>query len=236
MRRASAAILPDRRVYDPPKNLRIAVSAIADPYGLPESAKKIPKQRADGSPAPGEGEWFSTGQPQIVVLRSIRTDPLGWMSSHNQIDEAEFLSGRKWQSLYERSQIGSVQAVDTSKEPVDGGKFPEIVTDNQRAAIQQMRLALHAILNSVPRDRLRGIGRAALVQDVLATGMFIKQAAAARGITAERAVHALAKEFHMSLSVLAEHFGFVGTSKTRSKITGWRKPNEKENQENGKAS
>lgn len=225
--RPSAAI-PDRRVFDPPKNLRVAVGTIADPYGIPEPAQKVPKRRRDGSSSAGEGEWYSPGQPQIVVLRSIRTDPLGWMHSHSQIDEAEYLAGRRWQSLYERSHVGSVQAIDTSKEPVDGGRFSEPMTDSQRVAIDQLRLAGNALLASA-EDRARGVGRMQLIRDVLATGLFIKMAAAARGITAERAIGALAKEFRASLGVLAEHFGFVGVrlvSGGFSKTRGWRKPNE----------
>lgn len=220
----AAAPLPDRRVYDPPKNLRIAVDTIQDPYGVSESAKKLPRQNRDGSPSTGEGEWVSTGQPEILVLRSIRTDPIGWMKSHNQLDESEFLAGRRWQSLYERSHVGSVQAVDTSKEPVDGGKFPELLTDNQRIAIEQLRLASYAIVKSVPGDMVRGRARIALIQDVLADGMFIRAAASRRGISADRAVSALAKEFHQCLAIMAEHFGFIGTSsKNKSKIRGWRK-------------
>lgn len=232
-RRGTTAAIPDRRVFDPPKNLRVAVDVISDPYGISISAQKEKKRRRDGSTSPGEGEWVSQGQPQITVLRSIRTDPLGWQRSHGQIDEAEYLAGRQWQALYERSQVGSVQAVDTSKEPVDGGKFSELMTDGQRMAIKKIRDATLAVLMSCHGDRARGQARAALLQDVLAAGMFIKAAAFKRGISAERAISTLAKEFHATLSTLADHFGYAGSNNNnkKSKVRGWRQDGQKEDRQ-----
>lgn len=219
--------IPDRRAIDPPKNVKVAVGVIDDPYGSPEGMKYKPHARRDGTVSE-EGEWQSPGQPKIVVLRSIRADPLGWMHSHRQIDEAEYLAGRRWQALYERSHIGSVQAIDTSKEPVDGGQFSEPLSDRQRVAMDQLRGAAAALVASVP-DKARGIGRARLIQDVLGDGMFIKMAASARGITGERPIRALAKEFYQSLSALADHFGYAGGSKsTRQKIRGWHAAGEEE--------
>lgn len=226
IRRGEAAAIPDRRVLDPPKNVRVAVDTIHDPFGISVSAQKEKKRRRDGSTAPGEGEWVSAGQPKITVLRSVRTDPLAWLHSHGQIDEADFLAGRHWQSLYERSHVGSVQAIDTSKEPVDGGRFSDPITESQRLAIMDLR-AISLVIGKHPS----GLARGRLIYDVLANGMFIKEAAHARGIVAERSVNAVAREFYECLAIMADHFGFSGTNKNnkKNKIRGWRQDGEEDN-------
>jgi hypothetical protein len=43
---------------------------------------------------------------KIVVLRSIRNDPLGRLHSHHQIDEAQYRGGRAFQNDWERAERG----------------------------------------------------------------------------------------------------------------------------------
>lgn len=210
----------NRVAVDPPVGARVAIGTITDPFGMAELMPKQSKQRRDGSQAPGEGEWVSPGQPKIVVLRSIRTDPLGWLHSHSLVGEPEYLAGRHWQMLHERSQIGSVQAVDTSKEPVDGGKIPEIVTDGQRIALAALRRAAGRLANSCKGDRPRGMHRVALILAVLADGKFMRQIAAERGFRSKGAIAALSREFKRSLGVLALEFGLASVPRQKAKIVG----------------
>ena len=93
----------------------VALVEIEDPYGLRE---------------------FGGGPPKISALASIRDDPLGRLHARGQIDEAKYNAGRLWQREYECSQIGQVKAIDTTKEPVDGGSFPEPMTERQRRAMR----------------------------------------------------------------------------------------------------
>lgn len=214
--------LPQRIAIDPPVGARVVIGSILDPYGIVEEPVRSAKVDSDGVISPGEMEWVSQGQPRIVVLRSIRHDPLGWSHSHDHIAEPEYLAGRHWQSLYERAEIGSIQAVDTSKEPVDGGKVPELLTDGQRNAMLSLRSAAARLEKSVPEDRPRGVARVRLVQEVLAEGKFMRQIAAERGNSSRGAVGALSREFRRSLTILGEEFGFIGDSRNKAKITGWR--------------
>lgn len=144
---------------------------------------------------------------RIIVMRNLRGDPLAWLDAHGGIDEAQYLAGRCWRALYERAEIGSVQALDTSKEPVDGGGIRgEMITDGQRRAIKQLRLAEEAVIASVKGDRLRGVERAKIVRDILGVGMFPKHAAAARGIYDEYGIRQISNEFKRGLDALATSF------------------------------
>ena len=101
----------DRRTSDLPWGADVASSVEEDPY------------------APGD---------RIVVLRSIRDDPLAGLLSRGHIDQAQFQAGRRWQACYERAGIGMVIAMDPTKEPVDGhGPGHADVTDSQLDAFQQ---------------------------------------------------------------------------------------------------
>src|ERR1700753_2876845 len=99
----------DRRAQDLPLNAQVAAVEIADPLALD----------------PGE---------KIVALRSIRNDPLGRLHSHRQIDEAQYRGGRAFQDDWERAERGP-QAVDPSREYVDGGRAREPITERQRRAV-----------------------------------------------------------------------------------------------------
>src|SRR5262249_24286419 len=147
-----------RGLYPPGTGQQAIGVVIDDPFGIAEDLKLEPAARG-GRIAPGAPEWVSPGQPKIGVFQSTRSDPLGWMYSHHRVDHAAYLAGREWQTLYERSSVGTVQAVDTTKEPVDGGRFPELITDNLSRAIRRLRSAAVALEASVPGDRARGLAR-----------------------------------------------------------------------------
>lgn len=159
---------------------------------IPANARIATMEVDDPNPTSGETE-------RIVVVRSIANDPLAWMHAHKRIDDAKFQAGRAWQVLYGRAMLGSIQSVDTSKEPVDGGSWPDLLTDGQVMAIHELR-RIATVLKPE---------RAILVEDVLGRGMFIKQAAEARGDHAERAIGKWSRELHVALDVLAVELGFA---------------------------
>jgi len=172
---SKAAAPVDRKATEIPYNAKIAPVEVDDPYAL-------------------AGE-----RTKIVAVRSIRTDPLGAMHARHQIDEAQFQAGRYWQWIYERSSVGAVQAVDTSKEPVDGGSFPEPMTDGQMLAQNKLRKAAKAL----------GQRDAKLIEDVLGHGMFIAKAAEARGHGTENGIAGWRFIFQRALDVLAVEFNFA---------------------------
>ena len=92
----------DRRSNDLPRNSEVAAVEVDDPLAL----------------EPGE---------KIVTLRSLRNDPLGRLHSHHQIDEAQYQGGRAFQDDWEKAERGP-QAVDPTREYVDGGRPREPIT------------------------------------------------------------------------------------------------------------
>jgi hypothetical protein len=136
---------------------------------------------------------------KIVVLRSTRNDPLADMRSRDMIDECDYQAGRHWQNAHENSQIGSIRAIDPSKEAVDGGRPPEMLTDKQRRGASDVNAA---------REALGPVGNA-LITDVLADGLSIKAAARKRGMVSDRDRLFLSRRFRECLGTLAVLFGLA---------------------------
>ena len=129
------AKIHDRRARDLPRNAEVASVEVDDPLGL----------------APGE---------KIIALRSIRNDPLARLHSHRQIDDSQYRGGRAFQHDWEKAERGP-QAVDPSREYVDGVQTREPITEGQRKAVLRLNRA----------QRELGADGSALVYDVLVQGM-----------------------------------------------------------------
>jgi hypothetical protein len=168
-----AAQVHDRRAQNLLRNALVAVDEVDDPLAL----------------NPGD---------KIVVLRSTRNDPLADMKSKNQIDQCDYVAGRHWQAAYENAEIGHVRAIDPGKEAVDGGRLPEMLTDQQRRAVVDLRNAAKALGPEGNR----------LVTDVLAKGWSITQAACDRGRTSERDRLYIGARFRECLRTIAIRFGY----------------------------
>lgn len=74
---------------------------------------------------------------KIIVTRQTRSDPLGRLHAHHQIDDCQYHAGRAYQRDWEVAERGA-RAIDPSKEFVDGGLFPEPLTDSQVAARKRL--------------------------------------------------------------------------------------------------
>jgi hypothetical protein len=150
---------------------------------------------------------------QTNVAMSLRDDPLGRLWARQQIDDAKYQAGRKWQSDYEAAEIGAVGAIDTTKEPVDGRKFPDLVTDKQRKAIKAISDA-GAVL---------GIEGDALIRDILGKRMWMEQVAASRGFHNQRTVDYFARRFRECLETLALFYGYAQKyGRPNANIRSWR--------------
>jgi hypothetical protein len=91
---------------------------------------------------------------KIVTLRSIRNVPLGRMHSHRHLDEAQYQSGRAFQDDWEKAERGP-QAVDPTREYVDGGGMREPITERQRKAVLRLNRAERDLAPTVPRWCMR---------------------------------------------------------------------------------
>ncbi|WP_456623294.1 MULTISPECIES: hypothetical protein [unclassified Bradyrhizobium] len=135
---------------------------------------------------------------RIVALRSVRGDPLGRLHSHHQIDEAQYRGGRAFQSDWERAERGP-QAVDPTREYVDGAGTREPVTESQRQAVLR--------LNRVEREL--GTDGAALVHDVLVLGLTMDQIGQRRAVRTQRWNDYFARRFRECLDRLALIYGLA---------------------------
>lgn len=136
---------------------------------------------------------------RIVVLRSTRGDPLADMKSKGQIDDCDYVAGRHWQAAWENAEIGGIRAIDPSREMVDGGRLPELLTDTQRDAVQDLKAAREAL----------GREGHSLIRDVLGNGLSIAEAADSRGLWSETDRKYIGKRFRECLSTLALRFGYA---------------------------
>ena len=163
----------DRRSREVPFNADVAEVEVDNPLALD----------------PGE---------KIVAVRSVRSDPLGRLHAHHQIDEAQYRGGRAFQSDWERAERGP-QAMDPTREYVDGARTREPVTESQRQAVLR--------LNRVEREL--GTDGAALVHDVLVLGLTMDQIGQRRAVRTQRWNDYFARRFRECLDRLALIYGFV---------------------------
>jgi hypothetical protein len=163
----------DRRSRDLPRNTEVATVEVDDPLAL----------------EPGE---------KIVALRSIRNDLLGRLHSHRQVDEAQYQGGRAFQADWEKAERGP-QAVDPTREYVDGGRAREPITEGQRKAVLR--------LNRVEREL--GADGSALVHEVLILGMTMEQVGQRRELRGQRWIDYFARRFRECLDRLALIYGFA---------------------------
>ena len=173
----------DRRSHDLPRNAEVVSVEIDDPMAL----------------EPGD---------KIVALRSVRGDPLGKLHSHHQIDDSQYRGGRAFQNDWERAERGP-QAVDPSREYVDGVQRREPITEGQRNAVLRLNRA----------ERELGADGSALVHDVLIQGMTMPQVAERRGLHTQRWRDYFARRLQECLDRLALVYGFASEKGTSRRPT-----------------
>ena len=161
----------DRRALDLPRNAEVVAVEIDDTFAR----------------EPGE---------KIVALRSVRNDPLGRLHAHKQLDEAQYRSGRAFQNDWERAERGP-QAIDPSRDHVDGAQGRELVTEGQRQAMVRLNRA----------ERELGADGAAIVHDILVHGLTMEQVGHKRGLSSQRWNDYFARRFKECLDRLAVLYG-----------------------------
>jgi hypothetical protein len=173
----------DRRSHDLPLNAEVAPVEVDDPLAL----------------EPGD---------KMVALRSIRNDPLGRLHSHKQIDDTQYRAGRAFQGDWERAERGP-QAIDPTREYVDGVQTREPLTEAQRGAVLR--------LNRIEREL--GADGSALVHDVLVKGMTMAQVGQRRGLKSARWNDYFSRRFRECLDRLALAYGFATEKRSGDRAT-----------------
>lgn len=143
---------------------------------------------------------LSNNGGKIPVVRSVRNDPLADMLARGIIDQALYLAGRKWQDLYDRSIVGSVGAIDPTKEAVDGGIMRDPISDSQMRASDEF----------VKANLMLGKGGRDLMMDLLGKHMTVGQMGEKYGCNTARLMNFLSLRVRECLTDLAKMFGFVG--------------------------
>ncbi|WP_377829696.1 hypothetical protein ACFKHW_09245 [Bradyrhizobium lupini] len=163
----------DRRSREIPFNAEVAEVEVDNPLALD----------------PGE---------KIMAVRSIRSDRLSRLHAHRQIDEAQYRGGRAFQDDWEKAERGP-QAMDPTREYVDGARMREPVTESQRQAVLR--------LNRIEREL--GTDGAALVHDVLVLGLTMDEIGQRRAVRTQRWIDYFARRFRECLDRLAVIYGFA---------------------------
>jgi hypothetical protein len=135
---------------------------------------------------------------KIIVMRSTRDDPLGYLHARHMIDEAQYQSGRAFQHDFETAERGP-RAIDPSKEWVDGGLAPEPITEAQRRSAKQLAVVYRAL----------GQDGSAIVHAVLVHNHTRKQVASSRGLIGERWEKYYGLRFQECLDCMALVYGFA---------------------------
>lgn len=171
--RAIVVNLEDRLATDIPTHAHIAIVDVEDPYD--------------------RGVF-------IAALANMRGDHLRRLHAKRRIDDAQYQAGRRWQQLYEEAEVGAIKAMDTTKEPVDGGGFaPELLTDRRKKAI--------ALLTECCARDVLGKEGDALMRRFLAHNDGIETIAELYG--QPEATNYIFQQVKNSLENLAKHFGYA---------------------------
>lgn len=177
------------------KSARLMVVARSEAYDMRANTRAA---HSDVAPITVDDPLEKGGQ--IVVMRSLRDDPLGALHAAGQVDNVQYLSGRHWQKAYELAEIGGAKGFDYTRERVDGGKIPEpTISDQQAMAFRDLSRARKAL----------GDYGAAIVHDVLACHMTIKQCAHRRMMTREIELNFIGRRFRECLDTMAVVFGYT---------------------------
>lgn len=136
---------------------------------------------------------------KLKVLRSVRDDPLAAMHSRGQIDDAMLAAGREWQRHHENTEIGNIAAIDPRREAVDGGRFPEPMSERYDRAFKELGDA----------NRALGPFGSVLVARILADRESIAEVAVRFNYTSARETNYLSRRFRECLDTLAKLWGFA---------------------------
>ena len=138
----------------------LAPVVMDDPYGPPADAPAT-RDRAQWTPAP---------RPRIVVVRTLKHDPLGRMQARRQVSESDYLAGRAYQTLAETAAGANRNASLWDGFSSNTRGIPALpVNDTMMRAVARLRIA---------DDRIRlkyGLQGLQVLQGVLLHGRGLHQ-------------------------------------------------------------
>lgn len=82
---------------------------------------------------------------QYAAIVNVRESSIDHMHSRGRIDAAQNEAGQRFRKLWERAAVGRNQAVDTTKETVDGGGFVDPISDELVKASVELNRVMNAL-------------------------------------------------------------------------------------------
>ncbi len=128
------------------------------------------------------------------------------MAHRRQLSESQVLAARNFQEIFERATLGRLSPADPARVKVDGGKFPDPITDQRMRAAARLR-SIEATL--VGEYGNVGLG---LTRSVLCDGKTVAATArlfGAAGSSNDREVRWWGALFRRCLDVLAKALGLA---------------------------
>lgn len=87
---------------------------------------------------------FEPGR-MMEVQTNTRESPVEYLAARGRLDGAQKAAAERYRGIYERAQLGSLQAMDPAKEKVDGGKISETLSDKVMRAAHDLAQANRAV-------------------------------------------------------------------------------------------
>jgi hypothetical protein len=135
----------------------------------------------------------------ITVMVNIGHSPVMKMHERGQVSDAQAQAGNRYRELWERATIGGSKAIDTTLEPVDGGRVSQPFND----AVFRAHRELHDV------NRRLGVQDSALMIAVAAQCMTIREYAAVCGHNSRRGEEYMGQRFRDALTAAAHVWGYI---------------------------
>lgn len=81
----------------------------------------------------------SQSNPKVITATAnIRESPAMWMKKYGNMTDAQFAAALLFRVHLEKTGARTIRAIDTTKEPVSGGRFHDGITDARNRAAKAM--------------------------------------------------------------------------------------------------
>lgn len=99
---------------------------------------------------------------------NVRESSIDHMHSRGRIDASQKLAGDRFRKLWEMAAVGGNQAMDTTKEPVDGGGFGDPISDELIRAGLELSRVMRVLGPAGSQLLIALVGEGKRVEDVAA--------------------------------------------------------------------
>jgi len=135
----------------------------------------------------------------IIAFKDEKADPLERLRQQHDIDQAQYQAGKAYERDLELAEVGNVRAIDPTKEAVDGGRLPELLSETKAKADKRLSEA----------GRIMGMFAESVVRGVLRSNVSPSELAIARNHTTRREQLQYGWVFRRALEELAVFYGYA---------------------------